>query len=379
MTITKPTRILPVLVLICLACVAASANPVHHYIFFGMDREKLSDAKAVLEIPAVEGAQVAYSWRQLEPGKDEYDFSLIREDLAFLQARGKKLWIQIQDVTFSDRWVAVPKYLLQDPRYHGGADHQYQVNESDEAKSTTLGWAARRWDPAVQERFYKLLFALGKEFDRRVEGVNLEESSVTFGKTGRLHPKAYTPEIYREAIIANFKVLKQAFPKSIAMQYANFMPGGRKDLELVYEAAWKSKVAVGGPDVLPFRPFQLANSYPLIRESAGIVPSGIAVQDGNYADVNPKTGKRADIAELLKFATDFLKVDYIFWGTEEPYFSTEVVPYFKRAGLPVTPPNKQPTRQKKTTKTRAHENWPSGSTLLASDGRVASGSILVVC
>lgn len=313
-------------------CKSATAKTLHHYVFFGTDREKVKDTKSFLETRAFEGAQVAYSWRQLEPGKDEYDFSLIREDLAFLTAHGKKLWIQIQDVTFSDRWNPAPKYLIDDPQYHGGADHQYQYKEGDEEHATTLGWAARRWDPAVQERFHKLLFALGKAFDSRIEGVNLAESSVTFGHTGRLYPAGYTPDIYRDAIIANLKVLKRAFPKSIAMQYANFMPGGRKDLEQVYVAARKSKVAVGGPDLLPFRPFQLANSYILIRESVGIIPSGIAVQDGNYADVNRQTGKRADISELINFATDFLKVDYVFWCTEEPYYSNELVPFMRSVG-----------------------------------------------
>lgn len=305
------------------------AKTLHHYVFFGRDREKIKDTKSFLDTSAFEGAQVAYLWRQLEPGKDEYDFSLIREDLAFLSAHKKKLWIQIQDVTFSDRWNPAPKYLINDPQYHGGVDHQYKYQEGEEEQATTLGWAARRWDPAVQKQFHKLLSALGKEFDGRIEGVNLAESSVTFGKTGRLYPSGYTPESYREAIITNMKVLKRAFPKSIAMQYANFMPGGKKDLEQVYVAARKSQVAVGGPDLLPFRPFQLANSYILIRESVGIIPSGIAVQDGNYADMNRKTGKRADISELIDFATDFLKVDYIFWCTEEPYYSNELVPFMR--------------------------------------------------
>ena len=96
------------------------------------------------------------------------------------------------------------------------------------------------------------------------------------------------------------RALKRAFPKSIALLYANFMPGGRPYLEAVYKAARESNIAVGGPDLLPFRPFQRSNSYPLIRESAGKVPTGLAVQDGNYADVNPETGKRATIADLLK-------------------------------------------------------------------------------
>ena len=125
------------------------------------------------------------------------------------------------------------------------------------------------------------------------------------------------------------KALKQAFPKSIAMVYANFMPGGRSYLEAVYRAARESNVAVGGPDLLPFRPFQRANSYPLIRESAGKIPTGLAVQDGNYSDVNRETGKRATIAELLKFGADELKLDYIFWCTQEPYYSNELVPFMR--------------------------------------------------
>ena len=310
---------------------ASPAKRVHHYVFFGQDRKQLKEATSFLDTPAFEGAQVAYSWRQLEQGKDNYDFSLIREDLAFLNAHGKKLWIQYQDVTFNPNRINVPKYLLDDPKYNGGADKQYQIKGDDEAQAVHEGWMARRFDPAVQERLHKLYAALGKEFDGRVVGINDAETSSGFGWTGKLFPKGFTKEIYRDAIITNMKALKRAFPKSIAMVYANFMPGGRPDLEAVYKAARESNVAVGGPDLLPFRPFQRANSYPLIRASAGKIPTGLAVQDGNYSDVNSETGKRATIAELLKFGADDLKLDYIFWCTQEPYYSNELIPFFRAA------------------------------------------------
>jgi len=321
-------------VLLILVCSASFAGkPLHHYVFFGQDREKIKETKSFLETKAFEGAQVAYSWRQLEPGKDEYDFTLIREDLAFLTAHGKKLWIQIQDVTFTERWIPVPKYLLRDPQYHGGADHQYKFKDGDEEHAVGDGWAARRWDPAVQVRFHKLLHALGKEFDGRIEGINMAESSVSFGKTGRLFPQGYTPETYRDGIVTNLKALKRAFPKSIALQYANFMPGEWRPsedkgyLRAVYQAAREAKVGVGGPDLFPYRPGQMKSSYELIKDAAGIVPVGVAVQDGNYEYLNPKTGRRVTIAEQIQFATDYLKADYIFWCTEEPYYSTELVPF----------------------------------------------------
>lgn len=306
-----------------------TAKRVHHYVYFGMVRGELKNAKSFLEMKEFEGAQVAYSWRQLEQGKDNYDFSLIHEDLAFLKAHGKKLWIQFSDVTFSPERINVPKYLLNDPKYNGGADKQYKSHDNNDENPEHEGWMARRWDPAVQERLHKLFAALGKEFDGRIVGINLAESSVGVGRTGKLWPKGFTPEIYRDAVITNMKALKRAFPKSIAMVYANFMPGGRPPLEAVYKAARESNIAVGGPDLMPFRPFQRANSYPLIRESAGKVPTGLAVQDGNYSDVNRETGKRADIAELLKFGSEQLKLDYIFWCTEEPYYSNELIPFMR--------------------------------------------------
>lgn len=316
--------------LIHCCCAGTIAKRVRHYVFFGHERGKIQKDNLFLETKTLEGAQVRYSWRQLEPEMDKYDFSPIREDLEFLKSKGKKLWIQFQDVTFGPQWINVPKYLLNDPKYNGGADKQYRSHDDNDERPEHEGWMARRWDPAVQERLHKLFSALGKEFDGRIVGINLAESSVGVGRTGKLWPKGFTLEIYREAIIANMKALKRAFPKSIALQYANFMPGGRPQLDLVYKAARESKVAVGGPDLLPFRPFQRSNSYPLMRDSAGFVPIGIAVQDGNYSDVNKETGKRADIAEMLEFATDYLKVDYIFWCTEEPYYSNELIPFMRK-------------------------------------------------
>ena len=311
-------------------------KPLHHYVFFGMDREKLKDAKSFLETPTFEGAQVAYSWRQLEQGNDNYEFSIVREDLAFLEAHGKKLWIQIQDVMFSPQWTPVPNYILRDPAYHGGVDRQYQYRSGDEAHAVVVGGGvARRWDPLVRERFQKLIIALGKEFDGRIAGINSEETAVDFGESGRLFPPGFTPAIYRDAIIENMKVLRRAFPKSIALVYANFMPGewrpsnDRGYLRAVYQAARELKVGVGGPDLLPFKPGQMGSSYALIREAAGEVPVGIAVQDGNSAYINPKTGKRVTIAEQMAFAAEYLHADYIFWCIEEPYYSTQVVPFLR--------------------------------------------------
>jgi hypothetical protein len=315
-------------------------KPVHHYVFFGGDREKIRTDSSFLKSKNVEGAQIIYTWRLLEPRKDEYDFRPIHDDLAFLSSQGKKLWIQLQDVSFSESRINVPKYLLGDPTYHGGASKQYSYPGEDESKARVAGWVARRWDPAARDRFQKLLFALGKEFDGKIAGINLPETSIDFGSSGHLFPEGFSIEGYREAIPANFRALKLAFPISVAMQYANFMPGEWRPIEdkgylrSVYDAARTARVGVGGPDLLPFRTGQVKGSYPLIREASGIVPTGIAVQDGNLEEINPKTGKPVTVAELLEFATQFLRVDYIFWGTQEPYYSRDVIPAI--ASFPVS-------------------------------------------
>jgi hypothetical protein len=53
------------------------------------------------------------------------------------------------------------------------------------------------------------------------------------------------------------------------------------------------------------------------------------VQDGNYEHTNPKTGQQVTIAELISFATDYLKVDYIFWCTQEPFYSKSLIPFLE--------------------------------------------------
>src|SRR6266566_8099032 len=79
-----------------LGCSAGAGESPRHYVFFNRDRERISDP-AFLGTKAFEGAQLKYTWRELERAKDSYDFSAIQHDLAFLSSKGKKLFIQLQD------------------------------------------------------------------------------------------------------------------------------------------------------------------------------------------------------------------------------------------------------------------------------------------
>lgn len=314
---------------------------LRHYVFFNLERRRISEP-SFKDAAAWEGAQLKYTWRELEPQKDRYDFRAVREDLKVLDSRKKRLFLQFQDVSFGDSIVNVPRYLTEEAVYSGGADRQYRFEGEDESRAVPEGWVARRWDPAVRARFQKLLAALGKEFDAGIEGVNLPETAVSFGESGRWFPRGFTFEKYRDAVIENMKALKAAFPKSVTMQYANFMPGewlpenDRSYLRSVYREARRLRVGVGGPDLLPYKRGQMNHAYRFLREwssggAAGAAPAGIAVQWGNYEYINPQTGKRVTIPDLVRFADEYLRVRYIFWCMQEPFYSQELLPFIRRS------------------------------------------------
>ncbi|MFZ5940895.1 MAG: hypothetical protein ACOYXB_10000 [Bacteroidota bacterium] len=324
---------LTLLLFMVLFSIKTSAQ-IKNYMFIGMDRELLQDTSNWATNGLFEGVQIAYSWRQLEPEKDNYDFSLIKEDLTLLEKYGKKLFIQIQDVSFQMKWNFAPLYLLNDTIYHGGANKQYRFATYEEKEYSDLGWVVRRWDKEVQKRLHKLYAALGKEFDGIVEGLNTEETAVTFGN-GPLHPAGFDYERYKDAFIENIIALKTSFPTSTVMVYANFMPGGYLPygdttlLKAVYIEAWKNNIAVGGPDLFPYKKEQMQNSYQFIKLSYTRVPTALAVQDGNYDYINPLTARPVRASDIYLFAQNELHLSYIFWGTEQPYFNQETIPFLR--------------------------------------------------
>ena len=309
---------------------SAAPQTVRHYVYFNVQRARIAEPWFVAST-SFEGAQLKYRWPELEPEKDRYDFSSIRSDLAQLRRSGKRLFIQLQDVSFDASIINAPAYLLSDSAFHGGIAGQYP---SDDSTGKPQGYVARRWDPAVRERFQKLLAALGKEFDGQIEGINLPETAVEVGSGARL-PAGFTPATYRDGVIDNMRALRRAFPTSVAMQYGNFMPGewlpesDKGYLKSVYAEARALGLAMGAPDLRPLRRGHQNHSYAMLRAHRGAAPAGIAVQWGNYEDIDPSTGARITIAELVDFATNALGVQYIFWEPQEPFFSRDVVPFLE--------------------------------------------------
>jgi len=305
-------------------------DSIQHFVYFANDRELIKD-HPLLSHSMFKGAQIMYSWRELEPEKGKYDFSILKQDYKYLKKYSKKLFIQLQDATFDPKYKAVPDYLLT-TEYDGGAVLQYNDDEKPE------GWVAKRWNKKVRERFELLLRALGKEFDGKIEGINLQETAI--GVSSKTDT-SFSEPAYIHGLKENMLALKKWFPISITMIYANFMPGewlpgnDKGYLHSIYQYGEKIGVGLGGPDLMVKKKGQLNHALAMMHEGNYTVPLGIAVQDGNYigetGDIDEATNKKPhdNIVPLLHaFAKDFLKIKYMFWVNQEPYFKTDVLSCF---------------------------------------------------
>lgn len=214
--------------------------------------------------------------------------------------------------------------------YAGGVAKQF--SDSGELE----GWVAKRWNENVRIRFAKLISALGQEFDGKIEGINLQESAI--GVSTKTSPD-FSNQAYVEALKSNMTALSQGFKRSSTIQYANFMPGewlpweDEGYLRSIYEYGESIGVGLGAPDLMPQRKGQLNHALAMMHENEYSVPLSIAVQDGNYIgktnSMDVKAKRTNLVPGLVSFASKFLKVDYMFWANQEPYFEQDVMSCFE--------------------------------------------------
>lgn len=319
------------LLLQTLACMAglliagaaqAQSNP-RDFVFIGGD--SVSAHREFLGRPGIEGMQVIYTWRSLEPEPGVYDFSAIEADLAELEANGMDLFAQIQDRFFLPEARHVPDYILDDPQYGGGLARQYDY--AGEGALIGQGWAAMQWNPAVRARFQVLLRALGERFDGRLYGVNLPESSFDPMETEGAQD-GFTCDGYFAGTLENMAALRAAFRTTLVVQYINFWPcewnNDHGYMERAFAFAVEHRIGVGGPDIVPWRQGQMVNSYPFFhRYSTDLPVVAMAVQEPTLTYTNPETGRPFSRDEFVTFGRDFLGVDVIFWSAEAPWLNAD--------------------------------------------------------
>jgi hypothetical protein len=300
---------------------ARAAEPQN---FLFADSEALVVHARLIERPDIEGVQVVYNWKSLEPAQGRYDFSQIETDLAFLEKRGKRLFVQLQDRFFDIGARNVPRYLIEDPVYGGGLAPQ--GDNPGEGQPEGHGWVAMQWNPAVRTRFQALLSALAKQFDGRVYGINLPESAVD------IDPKEDSTEFdcdtYFDAEIENIRHARQVFQKSFVVQYVNFWPceweDDRRYMSRTFASAQEHRIGLGGPDIIPWRKGQMKNAYPFFNRFKGKLPLvAMAVQQPTLTYTNPKTQQKFTREEFLDFAENYLGVNIIFWSVSAPWLKAQ--------------------------------------------------------
>ena len=307
-----------------LARLLASAWPAHasdaqpsDFVFAGGSAAE--EVRELLARPDIDGVQIVYSWKSLEPEEGRYDFSAIERDLAVTDAAGKKLFVQVQDRFFLPAARNLPGYILSQPPYEGGLARQ--ADNPGEGRPVATGWAAKQWNPAVRARFQALLAALAERFDGRVFGVNLPETAIDLLDAEDEH---FDCDAYFEAELANAAFARAAFRRSHVVQYLNFWPcewnNDQGYMERFFAAAIERGIGAGGPDIVPWRRGQMANSYPFFnRHKAELPLIAMAVQEPTLTYSNPETGKAFTREEIVAFARDYLGVEVIFWTPEAPW------------------------------------------------------------
>jgi hypothetical protein len=299
----------------------ASARPapaLRNFVYLGQD--DLDAALPILDRPDIAGAEVMYVWRNLEPRRGTYDFSMIEHDLALTRGRGKGLFVEVLDRFFAPNARHLPQYMLDEPEYGGGLARQFDRQPG--RAPVPRGWIARQWDPEVRARFQALLAALARQFDGRIEGIILTETAADVDRDAP--PEGYDCDGYFAAERDNALFARRAFRRSQVVQYVNFWPcgwnGAHGYMARFFAFAVANRIGVGGPDIVPWRPGQMTNSYPFIRAWRDRVPLvAMAVQEPTLDYLNPATGRPFTREEFERFAVDYLGVDIIFWTREAPW------------------------------------------------------------
>ncbi len=291
-------------------------NPGHYYTIQNWaNDDPIYMAKVYKELkatPALRGMQMRFLWGWLEKSPGVYDFSIIDKHLAKLTAMNKRLVIQVQTKSFEADWKLIPDYLKA-PKYEGGA-----FAFSNWGSKTIDGHNIKLWNPNVRDRLIALYSALGKRYNSHpnVEGIGMIETAM--GQAVKPLTKVQADKWFDNLIIVQQK-MRTFFPNTMTIQEINYPSSYLKQIT---SAMVKMGGALGCPDVYPDEPdlhfsgnqYSPQGAYPYFKQLSGVIPIALTVEKPNYLNTRgDKKGHVPTIQELLVFARDDLKTNYIFW------------------------------------------------------------------
>ena len=299
---------------------ARGAEPAN---FLFLDADDMSEHRDLLSRRDIAGGQIIYSWRQLEPDKDKYDFTKIEQDLSVAKSLGKKLWVSIDDRNFSLEWKNLPDYLSGDPAYGGGITFQHSYpGMKPGMNKIPNGTVAMQWVPAVRARYQKLLQAIASRFDGTIYVIDLAETAMSADLAEG--EKGFTCDGYFNAEMENIAAARQAFRKTNVVLNINFWPcewnDSKRYMSRAFAYAASHGIGMGGPDIHPQSSNLMKNSYRFLHQYRGKLKIvAMAVQQPDLDFIDSTTGKPFTKEDFSRFARDYLGADIVFWTYISPW------------------------------------------------------------
>lgn len=300
--------------LISLTAIAQVKWNPGHYITVPNYADKDMVIQEIASVAAIRGVQLRYTWKELEPQKDVYDFSKIDADISKFSLVNKKLVIFLMTKSFIDS-SALPAYM-DNYSYRYGA-------------TTKPGWNIKLWENEAKVRLEALVKALGAKYDSNpnVEAITFNETSLGDGliTTSQL-------EAYFTNMIYVLEKTKLYFPTTSIVQFVNYP---RSILPKLTDAMLKAKVSIGGPDIFPKDKGLLIGAYTYYSKFSGVTPIMPSVQGQNYVTQchncppDPLT-----LQQLYDYGKTNLFATHMFWTRTTTKDFAKVLEFFKSSTFP---------------------------------------------
>lgn len=225
------------------------------------------------------GVQAKFLWRDFERRGRDYDFTNLKSLLNQLGPRNKKLFLQLQYITF-DGTPVVPDDLS------SGGDFVNAGNGNHHARI----WSTQKLNgQTVNERLIALMQALRDGLTQTelasLAGLAFPESACS----GCERDPLYTPEADVQAMEADLLALRSIFPTKVVVQYINYLPGAAnqtQSLQGLADFACAHKAGLGVPDVRRYQPGTHSPytppGYPVLVAAQTHVPLSLSVQTPDF-------------------------------------------------------------------------------------------------
>lgn len=298
---------------------AVKWHPGHYYTVFNNEPEALTINEELKANQALRGLQVRFAWSELETTEGLYNFSKIESKLAELAGIKKHLIILLQTKSFAQNVKFVPDYLLTDTKYEGGI---YRYGTSD-GKISYKGDNIKLWNSYVRDRLNALVSELGKRFNNEVyfEGMGLSETDLGL-------PQIPLTSTQKNGYFANLinvnEKMRMAFPNTVTLQSVNYP----QDILATLVGGLKTKGAgLSTSGVFPDDPTLAGTNaiYSYFPKMSGFIPIAPQISYESFNNTSKDgSGHKPTLAELLTYARDNLKSNYIFWSRHKDY-NTELL------------------------------------------------------